>query len=507
MRCAALALLLLSLAATADVVSPAPDAVRVTLYGNLVMVSETRTIDLPAGTSRVVFLGVADAIVPQTAGIDGLAAVIVESNFDYDLLTPGAVIAKSHGERVRLVRTDAATGRTTDREAILRSGPAGVMLEIDGKIEALGCSGLTEKLVFQRIPAGLADEPRLSTTVRAATPGKHTIQLNYLALGMDWSADYIARIGPDDRTLDLTGWITLVNRSGTTFANTPAEVVAGQLARDEEETQPPGPTQITESPSCWPIGQFGKFLPMFRRAEASRVRGFIQGMPLAVTTVEEVAVTGSRVPFQAEMRELGDYKLYAVPEPTTIAARQSKQVSFLSQARVPFTRVYAFTVDEDSIRNENDFMPQPAATLLRLQNKESDRLGKPLPRGVVSIMETGTAGAVLAGQDRLDDTPVGLPIELRLGKAMDVFIEPRVTQEQTIEGEDHDGERISVEVRLGNDKPVPITLEYRQPSSGEGFRIVSESRSHTFKEGEIRWTFRLRPGARAVLRYSMQRSG
>jgi len=206
------------------------------------------------------------------------------------------------------------------------------------------------------------------------------------------------------------------------------------------------------------------------------------------------------------MRELGDYKLYAVPEPTTIAARQSKQVSFLSQSRVPFTRVYAFTVDEDSIRNENDFMPQPATTLLRLQNKESDRLGKPLPRGVVSVMETGTAGAVLAGQDRLDDSPVGLPIELRLGKAMDVFIEPRVTAEQTIEGEDHDEERISVEVRLGNDKPVPITLEYRQPSSGEGFRIVSESRSHAFKEGEIRWTFRLRPGARAVLRYSMQRS-
>jgi hypothetical protein len=89
---------------------------------------------------------------------------------------------------------------------------------------------------------------------------------------------------------------------------------------------------------------------------------------------------------------------------------------------------------------------------------------------------------------------------------MDVWIEPRVTEEQTIEGADHDEERISVEVRLGNDKPVPITLEYRQPSSGEGFRIVSESRSHTFKEGEMRWTFRLRPGARTVLRYSMQRS-
>src|SRR4026208_2645414 len=107
MRFAALALVLLSLAAPADIVSPAPDSVRVTLYGNLaasstyeeggsdadetqtgglVMVSETRTIDLPAGTSRIVFLGVADAIVPQTAGIGGLPAAIMEFHLGHALV-------------------------------------------------------------------------------------------------------------------------------------------------------------------------------------------------------------------------------------------------------------------------------------------------------------------------------------------------------------------------------------------------------------------------------------
>ena len=83
--------------------------------------------------------------------------------------------------------------------------------------------------------------------VRAATAGRYTVQLSYLALGLHWSADYVARIDADDRTLKLTGWLTLVNSTGTTFANTPAEVIAGKLARDEEETQPPGPTTIEES--------------------------------------------------------------------------------------------------------------------------------------------------------------------------------------------------------------------------------------------------------------------
>lgn len=527
----ALALALLPPAILADVVSPAPDAVRVTIYrnpdspvsvaydaeedeedyesdgtsGGLVMVSETRTIDIPAGDSKIVFLGVADAIVPQTAAIDGLSAVILESNFDYDLLTPGAVIAKSHGERVRLVRTDDATGRTTEREAILRTGPQGVVLDVDGKTEVLGCSGLTEKLIFPRIPPGLADEPKLSMTVRATTAGRHTIQLSYLALGLDWSADYVARIDPDERTLNLTGWITLVNRSGTTFANTPAEVVAGRLARDEEETQPPGPTMIEEVYSCWPIGWFAQETRFFKRASALAPPMSLRGEAFADSAIQEVAVTGMRRP-QAEMRELGDYKLYAVPEPTTIAARQSKQVLFLGQAHVPFTRVYTFTVNDDSIMKANDFMPRQPTVILRLQNKQSDGLGKPLPAGVVSVMETGGTGAMLAGQDQIDDIPVGLPVELELGTAMDVWIEPRVTEERTIEVSDHHEERVSVEVRLGNDKPVPITLEYRQPNAGEGFRIVSENRSHTLKNGGPQWTFRLRPGGRAVLRYSMQRS-
>lgn len=527
MRSAVIALALLPALALADVVSPAPDAVRVTIYRNpgdsaipytdeernefdyadasgLVMVSETRTVEIPAGDSKVVFLGVADAIVPQTAAIEGLSAVVLESNFDYDLLTPGAVIAKSHGEHVRLVRTDAATGRTSERDAILRTGPQGVMLDVDGKTEALGCSGLDEKLIFPRIPAGLADEPRLSMTVRAATAGKHTVQLSYLALGMSWSADYVAHIDPHGRTLTLTGWLTLTNSAGTTFANTPAEVVAGNLARDTEETQPPGPNTVNESAACWPIGSFVNQEDirdrMFRKAvTAPMAVGFVSRN----SSLEEAVVTGSRI---AEMRELGDYKLYAVPEPTTIAARQSKQVQFLREARVPFTRIYTFLADEDSIMDDGEVVPRRPEILLRMQNKKTEGLGKPLPAGVISVMERAGPGELLAGQDRIDDTPVGLPVELDLGLAMDVWIEPRVTEERSIRGRDHNEVRRAVEVRLGNDKPVPITLEYRQSAGTENFRIVSESRSHTLKDGNIQWTFQLKPGARAVLRYSMQQS-
>ena len=166
------------------------------------------------------------------------------------------MIAKSHGEHVQLVRTDTATGRTTVRDAILRTGPDGIVLDVDGTTEALNCSGLDKAGPPSCAPRAGRRAATFDDRPRGDGWQIHR-QLSYLALGIDRSADYVARIDPDDRTSTLTGWLTLVNRAGTTFANTPAEVVAGRLARDEEETQPPGPTTTEEGTRCWPIGTFG----------------------------------------------------------------------------------------------------------------------------------------------------------------------------------------------------------------------------------------------------------
>jgi hypothetical protein len=223
----------------------------------------------------------------------------------------------------------------------------------------------------------------------------------------------------------------------------------------------------------------------------------------------EVAVTGNRQSLEAKMSELGDYKLYTLPEPTTIAARQSKQVRFLSQANVPFTRVYTFELDPNSLTESPAPTPQPAIATLRLLNRKSEGLGKPLPAGVISVMEgigpKNDSSRVFAGEDTLDDTPVGLPIEIEMGRAMDVWIEPRVTADKKIEEKDFAGEQAEIEVRLRNDKPIAILLEYRQPGARRGFKVVRESRTHRLKNGDPQWSFKLPPGARAVLTYTVRK--
>ena len=267
-----LAVAFLAAPARADVISAHPDDAAVTFYhedaintsellaagpdspirdSGLAFITETRTIDLPAGPAVVKFQGVTSTMVPQTASIEGLPAGVLERNFDYDLLSPGSLLAKSIGETVHLVRTDTKSGKQIEETAIIRSGPDGAMLEVNGKLEALRCSALPEKLVFEHVPGGLTDTPTLSVRTTAPQTGRYTIRLSYIATGLNWSADYVAHIMPNSETLELRGWLTLANFSDTSFDHVPVNAVAGHLQTTGSD-RPIRAQPLVLATNCWP---------------------------------------------------------------------------------------------------------------------------------------------------------------------------------------------------------------------------------------------------------------
>ncbi len=525
---AALLALTLAPVARAQVVSERPEQVGVTVYrdrsvdtrtfypdpdypenfqleaAGLLMVTETRTVDIPAGRSTISFRGVADGIVPQTAAIEGLPGEMVERNQDYDLLSAGALIAKSMDRPIRLIRTDKDTGAVTEQVAIVRSGPDGVMLEIDGKLEALRCSGLPERVVFDRLPAGLSDKPTLSVVVNAPAPGRHKVRLTYLAVGLTWSADYVARIRPDGKTLDLTGWVTLANGSGSSFADAKTQVVAGNLAM-EDETEPTPIEALALATACWPMPYYGRRPPVALPADvpAPAPSMLMVGAMAYETDVDAIVVTGSRI---VEQSDLGDYKLYTVPEPTSVAARQVKQVMLLQEEAVPFERVYRFDVDLDALDDlswEYDEREEYAPTVeLRLMNTRAEGLGKALPSGNMAVMDASGGRTVLIGEDRIKDIPVGLPVELKLGGSMGVAVRTGVTTDWS-PGDEGKG-KVVVEIR--NDKPGPIVVEIRQALQYNDNQVLisGESHPHADRQGDRVWTVRVAANGRAELRYTVR---
>ena len=425
---AAFAVLSAPIAAHAqDLTASAPVDVSVTVYrdpfrseggfdldnlNGFALITETRRVVLTPGQHRLRFEGVADGIEPASAIVTGLPSGVIEKNRDAALLSPAALVdaAEAQQGRVLLSRT-APNGITTRREGVIRSGAeGGVVFETPDGVEALRCSGLAETVTFESTRTGLSAQP--------------TVQLSYLARGFDWAADYVVSLSPDGRKLDVGGWITLANGNGTGFPNARVQIVAGRLNRDSGEIEPIdfGRPILAR---CWPRGSTSDSPdPVY--IERAYPLGFEPGryssrdymampappaaMAMAESKMDDVVVTGAR---RAEQEDLGDLKLYRVPDRSTVASRQAKQVRLLDSLAVPISRVY----DSDLYPN-NTIEFQPMEVILRTQNDTASNLGIPLPSGRVSVFETAGSGTasrrLLAGETNLRDLAVNEETEFLL---------------------------------------------------------------------------------------------
>ncbi|HWA88919.1 MAG TPA: hypothetical protein VG889_02715 [Rhizomicrobium sp.] len=521
MRLAATLLLAAALAGSAradDVVSEKPDTVKVALYHQgyvdtqqlmrgeqsayaFGFVNETRTIALPAGPSLIRFRGVASTMVPETAHLEGLPAGAAERNFDYDLLSPGSLLAHSVGRVVHVVRTDPKTGKESTSEATVRAASGGPVIESARGIEALHCGGPPERLVFDDIPEGLADKPTFSVRVTMPEAGQYALTLSYVAMRMNWSADYVARIDPGGDTLTLSGWITLANFSDIGFADAPTQVIAGSASTTGED-RAPSARGLRIAPQCWPLAVDWAHWPPFPPPPP----------PAAMDNlVETVIVTASRIPqvgfyssspvTAVSMQEFADYKLYSLNWPTTVAANQTKQVRFLDQPAVKFERFYTYRGYPNPAGDDKDAR-EPATIRYRMENLEKDGLGKPLPAGSMSVVDTDPRGApIFVGQDRIGDTPEGLPIALETGKAMDVGVQSRLVATRNAEEGGRPSRINSFEVTVRNDRSVPIRFELTQPGD---VRVLEEDRRHSLDHGLFAWRFDVPAGSETVMRYSIE---
>ena len=505
----------------ADVISKAPEAVTLTVYrdrpasaqqlrdlgdddtSGLALVTETRTVELPAGRTRIEFQGVADEIIPASARLDGLPGGVVERNFYYDLLDPGSLIAKSVGTPVSIRRTNPKTGQVSEEPATLVSGPAGVVVKTAEGVEALNCGTGPQALIFDHLPEGLADRPTLSVVADTPVAGRYVLKLSYLMVRVDWSADYVARLSPDGKTLDLTGWLTISNRSSASFGGAPTDVVAGHLARVDPDLPDITPTE--RSDECWPMGTTSDFphppppppiavpapesMPLMAPPPPMAARGAVV-MEMVVTAQKRVS-TG----------QLGDYKLYTLVEPTTVAARQTKQIRFLEQPHVRFETLYVLKAGDLSGAGD-DGDPTPTTTTLSFENKDADGLGLSLPAGIVSLRQSqALAGGreLFLGEPKLRDVPVNEPFELEVGEASDVQAKLHTLSDTKVVVGAASKDRTAGEVVVTNAKSEPVIFELRFPSGADGVSIVKESVRHILKNGSLVWRLTVPANGSATL--------
>lgn len=394
--------------------------VAVTIYsGGTALVQDTRQLALPAGVSRQEFPDVADGIRPASVRLSAAGTEIVEQNYDYDLLSPNALVEKAVGRTVTLVRTNPATGAETREQARILASNEGVVVQIGNRVEVLRDDGLPVRVIFDGVPPGLRARPTLSVTLEAKSGGARPVTLSYLTDNLSWSADYVALFDEVRSTIDVQGWITLGNRGSVAFINADTVLVAGNPGRGGGRGIAPGTLPGTETP---------------------------------------------------DRARLGDYYLYPLGHRTTIAANQTKQVSFLSVGGVPARKLYQYRNPWLGASDE----PRSAATVLSFSSARGGGLGDALPAGTVRVYLRDAQGQPqFIGENRIDHTPMGSTLALRTGEAFDVKVKP-VVESRTRKGDSR--WQTAMRYQLTNARPEPVTVSLVQGGLGwADTRISAES--------------------------------
>jgi hypothetical protein len=367
--------------------SNAQGDVSVTIYSNIALVRDVREMTIPEGRSRQEFADVSAQIRPETVTLGGEGIGIIEQNFDYDLLSPAALMNKAVGQQVTLLRTNPATGAETRERALVLAANGGVVLKIGERIEVLRDDSLPVRVIFDTIPANLRARPTLSVTLQADRAGRRAVNLSYLTQGMGWKADYVALFDEAASRMDVQGWVTLTNNTGTTFTNVRTLLVAGNVApaRQYSNNQRPIPSRSRGSTSAGTQSNGGE--------------------------------------------ALGDLRTYLVEGRTTIANAQTKQVSFLNAAGVSARKGYEF-------RNEwlgQDDEASGATSIVRLTNARDTGVGAAMPAGVVRVYMRDSRGqAQFIGESNIDHMPAGSLLSLTTGDAFDVKVRPVIESRKSI---------------------------------------------------------------------------
>ncbi len=440
-------------------------SVAVTIYNNnLALVKDQRKINLNSGLNSLALRDVSAQIKPETALLRSLSnpesLTTLEQNFDFDLLTPQKMLEKYVGKNVTIARINPATGAETTEQAMVLSANNGIVMRIGNRIE----TGIPGRIIYDDVPSNLRDRPTLVTRLHNKTAATQTLELSYLTGGLGWKADYVAELNPKEDSIDLSGWVTLTNTSGTSYNNAKLQLVAGDVNTAREN------------------------------------------YPRPVAMQKTLAVADN-----AGMSEesLLEYHLYSLDRPTTISENQTKQVALLSASGIPARKELLLRGADYYYASSYGDLGQKlkVGVFIEFDNKEAARLGMPLPKGIMRVYKKDSQGnAQFVGEDRIDHTPKNETVRLKLGDAFDVTADKKQMDFKVLPrpAKGNSMFESAYEIVLKNAKKEPVTVTVQEPIPGD-WKILQENQvSQKASSNTAVWKIAIPAEGKTTLNYRVQ---
>jgi len=446
----------IALAAETVVPVSAQQGMNVTIYNeNRALIKDERRVTLAQGMNELAFQGVSANMMPQTALLKGTGLSTREQNFNFDLLSKEALLQKSVGQKVTVEYIDPATGKASRETAKVMSYNNGKpVLKIGDKIE----TDYPGRVIFDSVPENLRAEPTLTISAVADKAATEKVELDYLTTGLSWKADYVAKLNADESKMSLNGFVTLNNRSGADYKNALLQLVAGDVNVVREYAE-----------------------------RSYRV--------MAAKTVNLDASAG-----YAEAEALTDFYIYTVPHKTDLLSNQTKQVALLSSSDIGVNKTYELNLPFSVYDTEARKMKPDI--YISFENDEKNRLGKPLPKGVIRLYKEDSKGNMqFVGEDRINHTADKEQVRLRLGTSFNLSADMKRTAFKKLSERTEMG-TYEVTFKNGSDAPADIRLLLDFP---DNFKLMEESqKGERVTSNKIKWVVSVPAKGETKLTYKVQ---
>lgn len=460
---------LMALAAIALPAGADDEGVALTVYnGGYGVVREVRSLVVP-DSGRVMFTDVAARIDPTTVHFTSITdpeAKLLEQNYQYDLVSADKLLDKYID---RNIRVETQAGGYSGKLLSYDSGQLVLNLD-DGGIAMVRRGENVRDIRFGELPEGLLTRPTLVWLVSTDTAGKHLTEVSYQTGGLGWHAEYVLVLDEADTKADLSGWVSVDNKSGKTYRDAKLKFIAGDVHRP----QPPMQDKML-----------------------ARGYAMAEAAPM-------------------EEKAFFEYHMYTLPRPSTVADNEVKQLEMFPTARdVSVTKRFVYRPLSGFRWNPGGRYTDASAAggdgkvnvLIEFVNSERNNLGIPLPAGNIRVYKRDPADDAMEfiGEERIDHTPKDEELSLMIGNAFDLVGERRQTDFKSESRRNWMSETIEIKLRNRKDDEA-VTIDVIEPMyRWRNWRITESSHEWTKHDAfNVEWSVPVEADGETVVTYTVE---
>ena len=393
---------------------------------NVGLVHEDKELSLKKNDREIIYEDVASTINTDSVNVNLPSGVsLFSQQYRFDKLTQKKLLDAHIGKSINVkIMKDAINFKTIKATLLSNDGNRCIVKSSDNNILTVQ----SKDIIFKNIPNELITKPSLVWNITTNKNIKSEMSIDYLISHIGWKSNYILNLKNDKA--DLSGWITIDNRSGKSFKETELHVLAGDINRAREPRE------------------------YYRVAKSATM------MADAAPQVAHQAHEG--------------YHFYTIPFKVNLANNEKTQVKFITQNNIDVKRKYSVNMyNPNYLRGE---MKHDVTQYITFKG-----LKYPLPKGVVRTYSKLKEINILLGESSIKHTPKDTTVSLKLGKNFDVKVKESIIKRDDNKWQFSADIKYSVKNSSDETKTVEILVPFNKNNKSE----VKSKERYVYTKGNL----------------------